>query len=311
MRSPARYVVPTPAPTPDRHLGRREQAELPGRPDWLAPDCEPPSAPLAELIHDQFRALVLHPSFSCLGAKAALRGGGYRMGVYETLGSPDATTGLLRDLSAFVATLGVGGDGRHGDDRHGDRPRDPGQHADGRHTELSTFVASFLGPVAVDEAAFEHLLWAQLQALHDGDPGRAWDPSVSADPEDAHFSFSAAGRAFFVVGLHAASTRWARRFAWPTLVFNPHAQFDRLREQGHFARLQELIRTRERALQGSLNANLSEFGERSEARQYSGRPVGEDWRCPFRAGVDAGVGGQEAARPAERVAPHAPDEDRA
>lgn len=295
MRLPARSarsVVPLPVAPLDGRVGRGEQGTAARRADWLAPGCEPPSAPLAELIHDQFRALVLHPSFSCLGAKAALRGDGYQMGVYDTLGSPQATEGLLRDLTAFVARLGERGEGRPGE---------------GQHVELSTFVASFLGPVAVDEAAFERLLWAQLQALHDRDPGRAWDPSVSANPEDAHFSFSAAGRAFFVVGLHAASTRWARRFAWPTLVFNPHAQFDRLREQGHFARLQELIRTRERALQGSLNANLSEFGERSEARQYSGRPVGEDWRCPFRAGSDA----QVTALPAERAEPDVPDEDRA
>jgi len=34
-------------------------------------------------------------------------------------------------------------------------------------------------------------------------------------------------------------------------------------------------------VQGSLNPNLADFGERSEARQYSGREVEEHWRCPF------------------------------
>jgi FPC/CPF motif-containing protein YcgG len=256
-----------------------------GRADWLAPDCAPPSAPLAELIHDQFRALVLHPGFSCLGAKAALRGGGYRMGIYEAMGSPRATEGLARDLSAFVRTLDARTDGQ------------------GERGGLTTFVASFLDPIPGGEAGFERRLWAQLQALHDRDAVGAWDPSVSADPEDPHFSFSVAGRAFFVVGLHAASTRWARRFAWPTLVFNPHAQFERLRAHGHFGRLQALIRARERALQGSLNPNLGDFGERSEARQYSGRPVDAAWRCPFRP---KGVG-QAIARP---VDPSRPDEDR-
>jgi hypothetical protein len=217
-----------------------------------------------ELVHDQFRALVLHPSFSCLGAKAAIRSDSYRLGVYGELGSPEATSGLARDLRAFA-------------DAPGERP-----------SSLTTFVASFVGPPSADEAHFERLLWAQLQALHDRDPSGAWDPSVSSNPEDEHFSFSFAGRAFFVVGLHAASSRWARRFAWPTLVFNPHDQFERLREQGHFPRIQALIRTRDRALQGTLNANLSDFGERSEARQYSGRPVEDDWRCPFRAGAPAG-----------------------
>ena len=232
---------------------------------WLAPGCTPPSPAVASLIHDQFRALVLHPSFSCLGAKSALRSGGYQMGIYDELGSTEATRALARDLSAFAGTL---------DNEVDDADAD---HA----VRLTTFVASFLRPVPGDEAEFERLLWAQLQALHDGEPTQSWDPSVSSDPEDAHFSFSIAGSAFFVVGLHAASTRWARRFAWPTLVFNPHEQFERLRQDGHFGRLQGLIRARERTLQGSLNANLTDFGEQSEARQYSGRPVGEDWRCPF------------------------------
>ena len=269
----------------EERLGRQGNARAARRADWLAPGCEPPSAPLAELIHDQFRALVLHPSFSCLGAKAALRGGEYRLGVYDELGAPRATAGLMRDLTAFAEHL------------------DARARVGERQGALSTFVASFLGPVPADEAAFERLLWAQLQALHDDDPSRAWDPSVSSDPEDTHFSFSVAGRAFFVVGLHAASTRWARRFAWPTLIFNPHTQFERLREQGHFARLQGLIRARERALQGSLNANLSDFGERSEARQYSGRPVEEAWRCPFRARVAA----HPAARPTDQPGTHEGD----
>jgi FPC/CPF motif-containing protein YcgG len=41
------------------------------------------------------------------------------------------------------------------------------------------------------------------------------------------------------------------------------------------------VREREIALQGSLNPNLADFGERSEARQYSGRAVEDQWRCPF------------------------------
>lgn len=241
---------------------------------------EPPS-PLARLVHDQFRALVLSQGFSCLGAQAALRAGRYRMGVYGELGSSGATEDLARHLSAFADA---------------EDPDAPG---------LTTFIASFSGPNPADEVQFERLLWRQLQALHERDGRRhRWDPSVSSDPEDPSFSFSFAGRAFFVVGLHAASSRWARRFAWPTLVFNPHRQFEQLRRQGGFTRLQERIRARERALQVTLNANLSDFGERSEARQYAGRPVEEDWRCPFQS-RETGVGrsrehldvGAESPRP--------------
>ena len=52
-----------------------------------------PTAPLVEFVHDSFRALVLGSKFSCVGAKAAIRGGAYRMGLYESLGSTEATPG--------------------------------------------------------------------------------------------------------------------------------------------------------------------------------------------------------------------------
>ncbi len=258
-------IGPTaPATTPEQAgEDRRDGASDAPHDGRLPPGPGQPTAALTHLIDDQFRALVLSPGFSCLGAKAAIRGG-YRLEVYAELGSASATDGLARDLAGFAA-------GR-------ERP------ANG----LATFVASFTGPVGIGETEFERVLWAQLRALHAADPSPTWDPSVSADPDDPHFSFSFAGRAFFVVGLHAASARWARRFAWPTLVFNPHAQFERLRAEGRFGRFQGLIRARDRSLQGSLNANLSDFGERSDARQYSGRPVEDDWRCPFSARAASG-----------------------
>jgi hypothetical protein len=39
-------------------------------------------------------------------------------------------------------------------------------------------------------------------------------------------------------------------------------------------------------LQGSLNPNLADFGEQSEARQYSGRATEADWVCPFHRRAD-------------------------
>jgi FPC/CPF motif-containing protein YcgG len=220
------------------------------------------AVPVQEFVHDSFRSLVLNPRFSCVGAKSAVRRGGYRFGLYDVLGSPGATAGLARDLFEFVE----------------DQPSLEG--------EFTTFVASFGGPVTADEGQFEGLLWAQLQGLHEEDrTHHSWDPSVSADPEDSNFAFSFAGRAFFVVGLHPAASRFARRFAWPTLVFNTHEQFEKLREEGKFGRLREVIRAREVSLQGGLNPNLGDFGEFPEARQYSGRPAEEDWRCPFHPGA--------------------------
>lgn len=222
----------------------------------LDPDSRPSA--LMEFVHDVFRAFVLSPSFSCVGAKAAIHRGDYRMGMYGEMNTPGTNAGLARDLFMFV------------------------QEQPYLDSCFTTFIASFIGPYPANEVHFEQLLWQQLQSLHELDaPHHSWDPSVSSDPENPTFSFSFARRAFFIVGLSPASSRWTRRFAWPTLVFNAHAQFDQLRERGKYTSIQAAIRAREYALQGSLNGFLSDFGERSEASQYAGRSVEEGWRCPF------------------------------
>lgn len=92
--------------------------------------------------------------------------------------------------------------------------------------------------------------------------------------------FSFGGRAFFVVGLSSASTRWARQFSWPLLAFNAHHQFDKLRRSGRFGRVQQVIGERDRAIEGDTNAALSDFGDHTEANQYAGRAVDRTWRCP-------------------------------
>ena len=269
MSVPARLDAgPEKLPNPfgsDLALRNSSYAAFRGKRLVREPSGEPAPSRM-EFVHDSFRALVSNTRFSCVGAKAALGTGSYRVGLYERLGSAGAAAGLARDLFWFVEEQG---------------------ELDG---EFSTFVASFVEPSAADEAAFERLLWEQLQRLHEEDRRHhGWDPSVSADPDDPRFAFSFAGMAFFVVGLHPASSRFARRFAWPTLVFNAHHQFDRLRAEGGYERMQEVIRSRELGLQGHLNPNLGEFGVRSEARQYSGRPAEADWRCPFHAGGEGGA----------------------
>ncbi|HEX8686229.1 MAG TPA: guanitoxin biosynthesis heme-dependent pre-guanitoxin N-hydroxylase GntA [Pyrinomonadaceae bacterium] len=215
-------------------------------------------SPLARAVHGAFRAHVLDADFPCVGGKAAINHDNYRFGLYDEMNSRGATAGLAHDLWEYA------------------------QERASFETDYATFVASFAAPAVSGEPEWERLLWSQLQSLHDLDSAHhAWDPSVSSDPADPGFSFSFAGTGFFVVGMHPASSRRSRRFAWPTLVFNAHEQFERLREQNQFERLRETVRARDYKLQGSLNPNLSNFGEASEARQYSGRAVEEGWRCPF------------------------------
>jgi len=209
-----------------------------------------------EKIESAFREFVRQPDFPCLGAKSVIRLNNYTLRAYGALGDESGARALVADLARFGEELC--------DDA------------------LSAFVAVFPHAHPEDEVVFERRLWKQLQLLHEADPeGARWAEGASSDPADPHFSFSVGGRAFFVVGLHPLSSRLARRFRWPTLVFNPHEQFTRLREEGRFEGLRSAIRTRDIALQGTGNPNLSDFGERSEASQYSGRPTEDDWKCPF------------------------------
>ncbi|MEP6936727.1 MAG: guanitoxin biosynthesis heme-dependent pre-guanitoxin N-hydroxylase GntA [Chthoniobacterales bacterium] len=202
--------------------------------------------------------LVEEATFPCLGAKAAFNSNSQTVQVYDPLGSEGATRQLRRDLYRFT--------------------RSSIRHA----SEYATFIAVFRGPPGLSEAGFEAAFWQQLQELHNADADYfTWDPTVSSDVDDPQFSFSFAGQALYVIGMHSTSSRQARRFQWPTMVFNPHEQFERLRAEGKWRRMQETIRARDVALQGSINPMLSDFGEVSEARQYSGRAVDESWRTPF------------------------------
>lgn len=218
------------------------------------------TTPQVRRIRQAFTAFVEDPRYPCLAAKGVARRDGFDLHVFGSLGSAAATRRLAPELAAFVR------------DRH-QSAAEP----------LTAFVAVFADRPPRTEAEFERRLWIQLQRLHDTDDlSRPWDPAVSDDPADPRFSFSFAGAALFVIGLHPESSRMARRFGWPALVFNPHAQFERLRRDGSFDRLRDRIRARDVALQGALNPNLADFGEQSEARQYSGRDTTSgEWRCPF------------------------------
>jgi FPC/CPF motif-containing protein YcgG len=232
------------------------------------------TASLEQRVHDSFRDFIGDARYPCLAARGTVRSGDYRLHVYGALGSMTASDALADDLGAFA---------REAQARRNADPLPPQRAQNARRgPRLTAFVAVFTGRTPASERAFERRLWIELQRLHDRDTAPGWDPTVSADPDDPRFSFSFGGTALFVIGLHPASSRLARRFGWPALVFNPHAQFERLRREGRFEPLRERIRVRDLALQGSINPNLADFGERSEAQQYSGRDTTDGaWRCPF------------------------------
>lgn len=226
----------------------------------------------------RFRAMVRDRAYPCVGAKAALNGNGMRILVARDIASAWDDLAIHRALAETAEAHR----------RQGDAFR--------------TLVVLFAEARVLDEAEYERLMWERIQSLADKDEwrGHAPDPDVSNDPEDPHFSLSFGGEAFFVVGLHPRASRPARRFEVPVMVFNLHAQFERLRADGRYETMRETILARDVKVAGSVNPMLARHGESSEARQYSGRVVDEEWRCPFaRRSVGElaeGVGGERADR---------------
>src|SRR5690606_24488472 len=204
-----------------------------------------------------FRDFVRNPAHPCAMAKSVLAHEAVEFGTYRGLGSQQAAQAMCVDLYRSLA---------------------------GMHDGYWSFVALFPDELVSGEEQFEDRLWKHLQRMHDFDaPLHPWDGTVSDDPEDPCFSFSIGGRAWYVIGLHPRASRKARRLDTVALVFNPHAQFNALRSRDKYGTVRDQIRQRDLRLQGSINPMLADYGESSEARQYSGRAVGASWKCPFRA----------------------------
>ncbi len=211
------------------------------------------------VLESQLFRHVDDPAFPCVGAKAALARGTLEVLACDNITSAWDDLRIHDGLIRFAQT-------------YRDEP-----------TMFRSFAVIFEGPDALTEAEFEAALWQRVQSLSDKDVwrGQSYDDRVSADPENPHFSLSFGGEAFFIVGLHPQSSRPARRFSRPAMVFNLHDQFERLRAEGRYEGLREKIMMRDEALAGDRNPMLTRHGDMSEARQYSGRMVSEDWSCPF------------------------------
>jgi FPC/CPF motif-containing protein YcgG len=209
---------------------------------------------------EELLAAIADDRFPCVGAKSALARGTLKTLVCHSLESGWDDVRIHSELLEWTKAY----------------RNEPGG--------LRSLAIVFEGPGNLTEEQFEAAMWSRLQSLADKDEwrGQPYDRSVSADPSDPHFSLSFGGEAYFVVGLHPKASRPARRFPRPTLVFNLHDQFERLREEGRYERMRERIIERDVALAGTINPMLARHGEKSEARQYSGRAVGDDWQCPFR-----------------------------
>ena len=223
----------------------------------LVPDV-PVDAELTD-AHDQLRQQIFGDYYPCVGAISAFARKGYRFGLFPELAYDSAVRAVCHDLYEFCHEFPAIDD------------------------QLITFIAMFRGPAIESEQHFEDLLWSQLQAMHSIDSDFFAGTERRLRPKEQRFSFSIGGRAMYVIGMHPKSSRQARTVKYPTLVFNLHEQFERLRARGKFETMKQTIRARELAFQGSINPMLKNFSESSEAPQYSGRAVQDNWPCPFHA----------------------------
>lgn len=214
----------------------------------------------AEELEERIIERIADPAFPCVGAKSALARGSLKVLACHSL------TSNWDDVRIHEMLLRWSHEYK----------KDP--------TGLRSLAVVFDGPLDRSEIEFEAAMWERIQSFADKDHwlGQPYDHRTSADPNDPHFSLSFGGEAFFIVGLHPNASRPARRFPNPTLVFNLHDQFERLREEGRYEKMREKILLRDKQIAGDINPMLARHGEVSEARQYSGRQVGLEWKCPFK-----------------------------
>lgn len=186
------------------------------------------------------RKFIEQSSFPCIMAKSLLRHGMLKVHSHVNIRN------TLKNIYEFI-------------DHYRNQP-----------DRLSSFILCF--DQKINFADFEKQFWMILRSLNEMDKELyKHDERVSSDIHSPEFSFSLKSEAFFILLLHPESPRWARRFSYPAIVFNPHQQFEKLRKNGIFTRIRNLIRLRDISLQGYVNPMLSDFGQRSEIYQYTGK----------------------------------------
>ncbi len=211
-----------------------------------------------ETVIQEYLSFLDAKEFPCIAAKAALAKQQVKCMIAGNMACPKDDAEILQFLYNFV-----------------DEYR---KSKDFYHSAVIIFPSS----QNINEEMFEALLWQRLQSFQILDAEKFnFDKRVEADPSSANFSFSIKEEAFYIIGLHPASTRLARQFKYPALVFNPHDQFELLKTTGKYDNMKNAVRKRDVALSGSVNPMLKDFGTASEVFQYSGRQYDESWQCPL------------------------------
>ncbi|MEO6219635.1 MAG: guanitoxin biosynthesis heme-dependent pre-guanitoxin N-hydroxylase GntA [Ginsengibacter sp.] len=213
----------------------------------------------SEKIQQEYFKYIDNKDFACIAAKAALAKQQLQCLVVDSMACPKDDTDILKFLYKFIDC-----------------------YQNSKELYHSAAVI-FKEPLFNSEEMFEKLMWQRLQAISDMDSIEYnYDSRVDHDPASPNFSFSVKKESLFIIGLHPASSRLLRRFKYPALVFNPHMQFEELKDKGKYKKMKDTVRKRDIAFSGSVNPMLTDFGEASEVYQYSGRQYNTAWQCPLK-----------------------------
>lgn len=220
---------------------------------------------------EAYRQFIDQKEFPCVAAKAALNKDHIHCLTAGHIACPADDYNILQFLYGFI---------------------DAYRQADNNYYSAAVI---FTLPEMLTEAQFDEWMWQRLQSLCDMDAIKyGYDKRVNNNPVSPDFSFSLKEEAFFIIGLHPGSSRNVRRFQYPALVFNPHQQFQELKQSGKYANLQKVVRKRDLQFSGSVNPMLHDFGEASEVYQYSGRQYSSQWKCPLQIKHEQNTGNTAA-----------------
>ncbi len=199
-------------------------------------------------------------NYPCVPAILSVEKHQYLVGIYSGFGTGIFADEFYRDLMYFK------------------------EEQKNKNMPYLSFWAIFMEPQKMSETEFETALWHELSSLSAlSDPSTPWDPRFSSHPDDKNFCLSFGGEAVFAVGMHANSTRAARRFPWPTIVVNMYSQFTDMMEEDLFEEVVRKNREREMRYAGSLNPMVVKYGNEREAIQFSGKENDPEWNCPYKS----------------------------
>ena len=225
-------------------------------------------------LFQNIRNLVMQPNYPCVSAVSSFLKNDYMIENYPEFGSGKAAERLYADLLHFKNEQRL------------------------TQAPFYSFWAVYEDSEVTSEDEFEEKLWLELSAVHsyevkkcaEEDTELNWDPKFSSNPHDKNFCFSVGGDAYFVVGMHPHSSRKARHFPYPILIFNLYTQFEDLFQKNTFEPLAKINRLREMKFQGSINPMVEKHAQEWESIQFSGKKNDDQWKCPFQRLIHKVIG---------------------